>query len=199
MEKLRKHIEAVVPVNDDEFAYIRTFFASKKTRKYQYLLNEGDEVRHEYLIMRGVYKLFYEDDEGKEYIIQFAQENCWISDYSAFFKRGHATMYIECLEEGEVLCLTHYGREKLSSELSKMQHFFSVERSNNYVALEQRVKLLLRNRPLQRYEAFSILYPGLINRIPKKMIAQYLGLCRETLSRLYLTAGNAPHSIKAAI
>ena len=193
METLRKHIEAVTPINEDEFEYIKTFFSLKKVRKCQYLLNEGDEVKHEYWVMRGVYKVFYEDEQGKEYIVQFAQENCWMCDYNAFFKRDRATMYIECLEEGEVLCLTHYGREKLSSELIKMDHFFNVERSNNYVALEQRVKLLLGNRPLQRYEAFSKLYPGLINRIPKKMIAQYLGLCRETLSRLYLTAGNAQH------
>jgi CRP/FNR family transcriptional regulator len=185
MEKLRKYIESVVLINEDEFEYIKTFFSLKRVRKCQYLLNEGDEVKHEYLVMQGVFKVFCEDEQGKEYIVQFAQENCWMSDYSAFFKHDQATMYIECLEQGEVLCLTHHGREKLSSELSKMEHFFAVERSNNYVALEQRVKLLLRNRPLQRYEAFSKLYPGLINRIPKKMIAQYLGLCRETLSRLY--------------
>lgn len=128
---------------------------------------------------------------GKEYIVQFAQEHCWMSDYKAFFRHGPATMYIECLEEGEVLGLSHSGREKLSAELQKMEHFFKVERTNDYVALEQRVRLLLSSTPLERYEAFSKLYPGLNQRIPKRIIAQYLGVCRETLSRLYLTAGSA--------
>lgn len=171
----------------------------KRVRKGQYLLHEGDEVMHEYLVMRGVYKVFYMDDQGKEHIVQFAQEHCWMSDYQAFFKQEPATMYIECIEEGEVWRLLHCSREKLSAELHKMEHFFKVERTNDYVALEQRVRLLLSSTPMQRYEAFLALYPGLAQRISKKIIAQYLGVCRESLSRLHLTSGNASRSFKRSV
>lgn len=65
MEKLREYIETITPVNDREFEYIKTFFSLKRVRKSQYLLHEGDEVKYEYLVMRGVYKVFYMDDRGE--------------------------------------------------------------------------------------------------------------------------------------
>jgi CRP/FNR family transcriptional regulator len=185
MDKLRQHIEQITPLSDEEFEHIKTFFSLKKVRKNQYLIHDGDEVKYEYLVLSGIYKVFYVDDQGKEYIVQFAQENWWMSDYQAFFKQQQASLFIECIEDGEVLYSTLSAREKLSADLHKMEHFYRVKLTNGYVALQQRVKLLLSSTPQQRYEAFSKLYPDLLQRIPKKLIAEFLGVSRETLSRLY--------------
>lgn len=185
MEKLREHIEAITALTDEEFEQVRHFFTLKKVRKNQYLIHEGDEVKYEYLVIQGIFKVFYVDEDGKEHIVQFAKENWWMSDYTAYFKQKPAGMFVACLEEGEVLCLTLEGREKLSSDLHKMEHFFRVKLTNGYVALQQRIMLLLSSTPQLRYEAFSALYPDLMQRIPKKMIAEFLGVSRETLSRLY--------------
>ncbi|HEY8960240.1 Crp/Fnr family transcriptional regulator [Chitinophaga sp.] len=185
METLRQHIEQITPLNDEELAYVKTFFTLKRVRKNQYLLHEGDEVKYEYLVVKGIYKVFYVDAQGKEYIVQLAQENWWMTDYQAYFKQKQATMYVQCMEEGEVLCLTLHGREKLSADLHKMEHFFRVKLTNGYVALQQRVTLLLSSTPQQRYEEFAKLYPSLLQRISKKFIAEYLGVSRETLSRLH--------------
>jgi CRP/FNR family transcriptional regulator, anaerobic regulatory protein len=185
MDKLRQHIEQITPLSDEEFEYVKTFFSLKKVRKNQYLIHEGDEVKYEYLVLSGIYKVFYLDSQGKEYIVQFAQENWWMSDYYAFFKQMNAGMFIECMEDGEVLYATLDAREKLSADLHKMEHFFRVKLTNGYLALQQRIKLLLSSTPQQRYEEFSRLYPDLLERIPKKFIAEFLGVSRETLSRLY--------------
>lgn len=185
MEQLRKHIEQIVPLSDEDFEYIRPFFTLKRIRKNQYLIHEGDEVKYEYLVLSGIYKVFYVDGQGKEYIVQFAQQNWWMSDYQAFFKQKNASLYIECLEEGEVLYSTLHGREQLAADLHKMEHFFRVKLTNGFVALQERIKLLLSSTPQQRYEAFSELYPDLLQRLPKKLIAEFLGVSRETLSRLY--------------
>ncbi|TDE07969.1 Crp/Fnr family transcriptional regulator [Dyadobacter psychrotolerans] len=185
MEKLREHIEQIARISDEEFEYIRTFFSLKRVRKNQYLISEGDEVKYEFMVLSGIYKVFYADAQGKEFIVQFAQKDWWMSDYQAFFKQQVATMYIECVEEGEVLFSTLHTREKLSSELHQMEHFFRIKLTNGYVAQQQRIKLLLSSTPHQRYEAFSKLYPNLLQRLPKKVIAEYLGVSRETLSRLY--------------
>ena len=185
MEKLRKHIEEIVPITDEDFDSIKPYFTSKRTLKNQFLINEGDEVQYEFLVLSGIFKVFYLDEQGKEFIMQFAKENWWMSDYHAFFQSKKATMYIECIEAGEVLVSTLEAREKLSSELHKMEHFYRVKLTNGYIALQQRVKLLLSSSPQQRYEEFSKLYPELLQRIPKKLVAEYLGVSRETLSRLY--------------
>jgi CRP-like cAMP-binding protein len=188
MDKLRNHIQEITPLTDEEFERIKTFFTIKRVRKNQYLLHEGDDVKYEYLVMRGIYRVFYIDEQGKENIVQFAQENWWMTDYAAYFKQKTAIMFVQCLEEGEVLTLTLPGREKLSADWHKMEHFFRVKLTNGYIALQQRIALLLSSTPQQRYEEFAKLYPTLMQRIPKKIIAEYLGVSRETLSRLYSTS-----------
>ena len=185
MDRLRKHIEQITPVTDEEFEFIKTFFSLKRVRKGQYLIHEGDEVKNEFLVLSGIYKVFYLDEQGKEYIMQFAQENWWMTDYAAFFKQKNATMFVECLVEGEVFFSTLHARETISASSHKMEHFFRVKLTNGYVALQHRIRLLLSGTPQQRYQEFSILYPELMQRIPKKLIAEYLGVSRETLSRLY--------------
>lgn len=185
MEQLRKHIEHITSLTDEEYEYIQSFFTKKRVLKNQYLLHEGEDAKHEFVILSGLYKVFFLDEQGKEYILQFAKENWWMSDYQAFFQKKKSTVFIECIEAGEVLVSTLATREKLSAELHKMEHFYRVKLTNGYVALQQRIKELLSSTPQKRYEAFVKLYPDLLQRLPKKLIAEYLGLSRETLSRMY--------------
>ena len=185
LEKLRQHIEQIVSLNDEQFEYVQSFFAVKRVRKGQFLVHEGDEVRHEFLVLSGIYRVFYLDADGKEHILQFAKENWWMSDYYGFFKQMQSKMFIECMEEGEVLYSTLHARETLAKEIREMEHFYRVKLTNGYVALQQRIMQLLTGTPQQRYEDFLAMYPDLMQSIPKKYIAQYLGVSRETLSRLY--------------
>jgi CRP/FNR family transcriptional regulator len=185
MDKLRKHIEEVTPITDAEFEQVKTFFIPKRVKKHQYLIQEGDEAKFEYLILSGIFRMFYLDSEGKEHIVQFAGENWWMADYQAYFNQKKASLYITCMEDAEVLCLTLEGREKLSADFHKMEHFFRVKLTNGYVAQQRRIISLLAGNPQQRYEEFGKLYPLLMQKIPKKYIAEYLGVSRETLSRLY--------------
>lgn len=86
MKRLRAHIEQITSLSDEEFEYIQSHFTLKRVRKRQYLINEGDEVRHEFLVLSGLYKVFFTDEEGREFIMQFAKEHWWMSDYQAFFQ-----------------------------------------------------------------------------------------------------------------
>ena len=185
MDKLRKHIEEIVSVTDEEFDHIKSFFTLKKVKKHQYLVQEGDQATYEYLILSGIFRMFYLDSEGKEYIVQFAGENWWMSDYQAYFNGKNATLHITCMENAEVLAMTLYGREKLAADLHKMEHFFRVKLTKGYVALQRRIISLLSGTAQERYEEFGQLYPDMMQKIPKKYIAEYLGVSRETLSRLY--------------
>lgn len=185
MDKLRQHIEAITAVTDEEFDAIKTFFTLKKVKKHQYLVQEGEQVKYEYLILSGIFRVFYLDDDGKEHIVQFATENWWMSDYIGYFNQQKAIMQVVCMEAGEVLCLTLEGREKLAAHFHKMEHFFRVKFTKGYVALQRRIISLLASNPVQRYTEFAALYPNLMQKIPKKYIAEYLGVSRETLSRLY--------------
>ena len=110
-------------------------------------------------------------------------EDWWITDYQAYFNQQHAQLNIDCIENTQVLCLSLHNREKLCAELHKMEHFFRKKSNAGYVALQRRILSLLNNNAQERYESLLKLYPELFQRVPKTLIASYLGVSRETLSR----------------
>lgn len=181
---LRQHIEKITPLSDEEFAYVLAHFTSKKVRKHQFLIEEGEPVLHEFFVVKGCLKAFNIDREGKEHIIQFALEDWWISDYLAFFNEVPATMLLSSLEEGELLTISLANRDKLCAEMHKIEYFFRLKITSGFIAMQQRILASMNLSVQERYEKLLKLYPNLSQRVPKQAIASYLGVTRETLSRL---------------
>ena len=183
-ELLRKHIEQITSLTDDEFKHILSHFVPKKYKKHQFIVQEDEPVINDFWIVHGSIKSFYIDKDGKEHIIQFGIEDWWITDYYAYFNQLPAVLYAQCLEDCELLCLSLTNREKLCDEFHKMSNFFRKKGNAGYVALQRRILGLLSKTPKERFVHFTGMYPSLLQRIPKKYIAAYLGVSRETLSRL---------------
>ena len=181
---LRRHIEEITPLTDAEFDYVLPHFARKTLKKHQFLVQSGNDVTNDHFVLKGLLKVYYTNDEGKEHILQFAMEDWWVSDYQAYFKRTKATTNIDCLEDCEVLCLSLQNRNKLCADLQKIEHFFRVKSNFGYIALQRRILSLLDKDAKGRYEQLIALYPSLLQRVPKTILASYLGVSRETLSRL---------------
>lgn len=184
---LRQQIEKITPLTHTEFEYILSHFIPKKLRKHQYVVQAGELVSYDYFVLKGCLKAYHIDKEGKEHILQFAMEDWWISDYQAYFKGTNATIHVDCIENTELLALSLQNREKLCSEMHKMEHFFRKKSNAGFVALQQRILSLLNSSAKERYEQLLKLYPQLFQRVPKQLIAAYLGVSRETLSRLNST------------
>jgi CRP-like cAMP-binding protein len=182
-EILRQQIEKITPLSDSEFDYILAHFTTKKLKKHQFLIQENEMVPNDFFVLSGFLKSYYLNQEGKEFIMQFANQDWWITDYNAYFNQIPATTNVDCIEDAEVLCLSLHNREKLCAELHKMEHFFRKKSNAGYVALQQRLLTLLNNNPQERYEKLVKQYPVLIQKVPKSLIASYLGVSRETLSR----------------
>ncbi len=183
-DKLRQHVEKIIPLTDDEFAFVCTHFTTKKFKKHQFLIQEGEAVKYSYFVVSGLLKLVHTDDTGKQHIVSFAMEDWWESDFLAYYTQTPATMTLECLEDTEVLRLSVDGYQKLCDGLQKMEHFF-LEKSNfGFLAAQRRILSLLTSNAKERYEQLLKQYPSLIQRVPKSLLAAYLGVSRETLSRL---------------
>lgn len=180
---LRQHFEKITPLTDQEFDYIFSHFTIKRLRKHQFLIQEGDHVTNDYFVLKGLLKAYHVDKAGKEYIMQFAMEDWWITDYQAYFSQANATLNVDCIEQVEVLCLSLHNRDKLCAELHKIEHFFRRKSNIGYVALQRRILSMLNSSAKERYEQLLTQYPALFQRIPKTLIASYLGVSRETLSR----------------
>jgi CRP-like cAMP-binding protein len=180
---LRQHIEVITPLTDQEFQQIQSYFTEKKLKKHQFLVQEGNAVDHEYFVLTGLLKAVYTSETGKEHIIQFAMEDWWITDYQAYVNKTTAHLNIDCVEAATLLCLSAENKQKLCAASHKMEHFFRVKTTSGYVALQQRILSLLNGDARSRYEQLLAQYPALFQRVPKTLIAAYLGVSRETLSR----------------
>jgi CRP-like cAMP-binding protein len=181
--ELRQHFEKITPLTDQEFDYILSHFTAKKLKKHQFLIQEGDSVTNDYFVTKGLLKAYHIDQEGKEHIIQFAMEDWWVTDYQAYFNQAKALLNVDCIEDVEVLSLSLHNRDKICADLHKIEHFFRRKSNAGYVALQRRILSMLNSNAKERYEQFSSQYPALLQRVPKTLIASYLGVSRETLSR----------------
>jgi CRP-like cAMP-binding protein len=184
MHTLRTHLQQITPLTDEEFAFILQHFTAKKYRRHQFVVQAGEAVPNDFFVLRGCLKAYHTATDGKESILQFATENWWITDYQAYYSESPAAISIDCVEDCELLTLSLHNREALCAELRPIEHFFRKKSNAGYVALQRRILSLLTLSAAERYEQFSAQYPHLLQRLPKTLIAAYLGVSRETLSRL---------------
>ncbi|WP_298537002.1 Crp/Fnr family transcriptional regulator [uncultured Algibacter sp.] len=181
---LRQHIEEIISLTDEEFNFVLSHFEHIKKRKHQYIVQEGDIVNKEYWIVKGCLKSYFIDHTGKEHILQFGMENWWITDYESFVKQTKSKTFIDCIEDSELLYISFENRDKLTSQMHKMERFWAKKSKIGRIALQNRILSLLKNSTKEKYDLLLEQYPKLFQRVPKKMIAAYLGVSRETLSRL---------------
>lgn len=181
---LREHIEKVTPVSDEEFEIIQTYFNPVAIRRKDFLIRSGQKVTSEYLVVKGLLKAFVYDDTGKEHIIQFAMENWWISDYPAYRLQSGGNWCVQALEACLVLELSAAGKQRMCETVPAMYQFHGAKAFGGFVALQKRVLSLMKNSAKEKYELLLEQYPELFQRVSKTMIAHYLGVSRETLSRL---------------
>jgi CRP-like cAMP-binding protein len=185
-EILKNHIAKTVALTDDQFEYVFSHFKLQSFKKGQSIITSGDKVTFEYFVLKGCLKSFYINDDLKMFILQFAMPTWWASDFNALYSNAKATINIDCITDAEVLCLSNSDREKLCAELHPMEYFFRWRTNKGYVASQKRLLSSMNNDAKSRYEELLKLYPELYNIVPKNLIAAYLGVSRETLSRLYL-------------
>lgn len=184
-ELLQQHIAKITSLTEEEFEYIFSHFKMQSFKKGQAIFSEGDRVVCEYFVISGCLKAFFINDEVKMYILQFAMPNWWASDYAALYNQTPATINVDCITDVEVLCLSNDNREKLCKEFHQIEHFFRWRTNRGYVASQKRLLSFMNDNVKIRYEELMALYPQLYNLVPKHLIAAYLGVSRETLSRLY--------------
>ena len=183
-EILKAHIAKTVLLADEQFDYFFSHFKKERFQKGQAIITTGDLVDREYFVLSGCLKSFFINDDQKMFILQFAMPTWWASDYSALYNRTKATISVDCITEAAVFSLSNSDREKLCKELHPIEHFFRWRTNKGYVASQQRLLSFMNNNVKYRYEELLRQYPELYNIVPKNLIAAYLGVSRETLSRL---------------
>jgi CRP-like cAMP-binding protein len=173
-----------VTFTQEEQDIIRSYLTPKKIRKRQYLLQEGDICKMIAFVEKGALRAYSVDDKGNEHIIQFALEGWTISDLYSFLTGEPATYNIDALEDSELVLISKSAQEAILKKCPKYETYTRLQLTGAYLAMQKRLTSILSLPLEERYNSFIKLYPNIVQRVPQHMIASYMGLKPETLSRL---------------
>ncbi|TCJ12667.1 Crp/Fnr family transcriptional regulator [Flaviaesturariibacter flavus] len=173
-----------VGLSKEEEALIKQHLTPKKLRKKQYLLQEGDVCKYVAFVEKGALKAYVVAEAGTESIVQFALEGWIISDLYSFLTGEPATYNIDALEDTELVLISKAAHEKLLQILPKYETYIRIQITGAYIALQKRLTSIISLPLEERYRNFLALYPDIAQRVPQHMIASYMGLTPETLSRV---------------
>jgi CRP-like cAMP-binding protein len=180
LANISKHID----LQADEAAFFVSLLKEKTVKRKQHLLRENEACYHSIFVNSGCLRGYTLDKNGYEHILQFAPPGWWIADMYSMLTRQPGELYIEALEDTEVLLLHIDDREKLMLQVPRFERFFRIIIENSLITFRQRLMENLGLPARDRYLLFCKRYPTLIEQLPQKQIAAYIGVTPEFLSKM---------------
>lgn len=181
---LFKHIQNKVSLTETDKELIKPFFIEKKLRRKQYLLQEGDVCKYLSFVASGLIRTYNVDEKGDEHMSVFGWEGWWISDFNSFLSGEPAVFNIDAIEEAELLMISLSNYEALTLAVPIMDRYFRILYQNSLVTKEKRLMSSITHTAEEKYVQLLNFNPQIIERIPQNLIASYLGIAPETLSRI---------------
>lgn len=183
-EIFQKYIEEKAEFTQAESDLIQSFAIIKKLRKRQYLLQEGDSWKYDAFITQGCVRTYTVDEKGSEHVNSFSIENWWTGDRESLLMQQPSRFNIDAIEDTELVLFTHENFEMLCSEIPAFNNMVNAILQRSFIAAQNRIQASLTLTAEEKYLSFINKYPGFALRIPQTMIASYLGMTPETLSRI---------------
>lgn len=188
-ELLLKNIATHVSLSQEEEAYIVAHLHTKKIKRKQFLMQEGDVQKHSYFVTAGCLRIYSLDKNGFEHILQFAPPGWWIGDMFSFITQQPGTLYIDAIDDSEIILLPKAELENLFNAIPKLERFFRILTENALAAYQHRLVDNLSLSAMERYDIFCRLYPSLVACLPQKQVAAFIGVTPEFLSKMLNQAG----------
>ncbi|WP_431291769.1 Crp/Fnr family transcriptional regulator [Pedobacter sp. P26] len=183
-EILIKHIRDKVDLNQTDLILLKTFFTGKRLKRKAFLLREGEICNHLAFVSSGILKSFVSDEKGQDRINLFAFEGWWISDFNSFINREKALLNISAIENAELLLISFDDYEALTLQIPLMDRYFRILYQNSLVTKDRRLMISNKSTAMEKYRSLVHHNPDMVKRIPHTLIASYLGLSPETVSRI---------------
>jgi CRP-like cAMP-binding protein len=185
-ESLIKYLNSytTTPLTDGEIELIQDSFAPKKFRKRQYFLQEGEVCKYSAFIVKGAMRQYTVDDKGEEHIIRLYIENWWAADRESLMKQTPSIYFIDAWEDTEGLLVTKDALIDLIERIPSLSEWIRNLDANFAIASQRRLNAAISLSAEERYHDLEKAYPEFLQRFPQHIIASYLGINRETLSRI---------------
>jgi CRP-like cAMP-binding protein len=171
-------------LTEEEVKLVAEVTVEKKLRKRQYLLQEGDISNFNCFIAKGCLRMYRLGKDGTEHILRFGVEDWWMSDYESYNTNTPTKNNIDALEDSELLLIEKEDLDALCQKIPVLQKFIKRLEDKSFNVTQNRILSNISETAEEKYEHFIKSYPAFNSRIPLHMIASYLGVSRETLSRV---------------
>jgi CRP-like cAMP-binding protein len=181
---LLDYINRVVALTEEEELKLSSLISSRKLLKGQYFLQQGDVCKFSGFVISGCTKTFYVDEEGQEHVIMFSIEDWWTSDMGSYISQNPADFNVQCLENTELIQFSYESQQEMMQEIPKLERFFRIIIERAFVASQKRIVRNMSMSAKDRYLFFRNEYPKIEQRIPQYLIASYLGITKEFLSKI---------------
>ncbi|MEO8236456.1 MAG: Crp/Fnr family transcriptional regulator [Flavobacterium sp.] len=183
-ELLKKNIAAHISLSENETEAFCNLFELQKVKKKSFLLREGEVCKFEGFVTKGLFRVYHIDQDGFEQILYFAVENWWITDIDSFTSEKPSQLFIEALEDSEVLIISKSDKEFAYLNLPEIERLFRIMTQKTHVALQRRIIDNLSKTAESRYIEFTEKNPQLIQRLSNIHVAAYLGITNVFLSNI---------------
>ena len=184
MENIETYLSEILEIPSNEVTQCSSFYETKSVAKNEFLLKDGEVCNATYFVEKGLLRMYSIDKHGKEHIIQFAPEKWLISDRSSLYFNEKSKYYIEAVEESEILLLKNDFFKNMALHFPKTAEKNDLLLQKHIRNLQNRVNSLLAETAEERYMNFIKMYPDILLRVPQWMVASYLGITPESLSRV---------------
>ena len=180
LSAIAKHISLIA----EEQQQLIAVLSFKKVKKKQFLYQEGDISKQAIFVTEGCLRSYSIDKNGFEHILQFAPPGWWISDMRSMITQEPGTLYIDAVDDSEIILIQRNDLEKLYTAIPKLERFFRILAENSLATYQHRLIDNLSLSALERYGNFCKSYPSLIENLPQKQVAAYIGVTPEFLSTM---------------
>lgn len=181
---LLKHIAMHISLSPDEERIFLAAVISKKLKKKQFLLQEGEVSKGTAFVTKGLLKVYSMDRNGVEHIVQFTPPGWWAGDMKSLKTQQPATLFIDAIEDTEIFWIRKDDLDQLYIQIPALERFFRILAENSVINYQERLIGTLSLPAVERYRAFCIKYPSLIEQLSQKYIASYIGVTPEFLSKM---------------
>jgi CRP-like cAMP-binding protein len=182
--RLRAYLQRRAAFTEEDFAFLEPLFVPRTLRAGEFFQRAGDGVTHGAFVATGCLRKYVLDAKGKEHIVQFAPEDWWIGEGPGVTPGTPAQYFIDAVEDSNLLLIDAPSHRRAIEHLPAYAAGFRDGIQRDAAAKEQRIVNALSESAEERYEAFLRKYPSIAQRVPQFMLASYLGVSPETLSRI---------------
>jgi CRP/FNR family transcriptional regulator len=184
-DRLIHNIQSKIKLTTGEIALFNDFWKERKLAKNEFLFRNGEICRYDSFVISGSLKAFYiHPDTGKEEIVFFAIEDWWATDLDSFSNQIPSIYSIQTLEDCVLLQISHESFEALLTKIPKLERYFRLILQGYTASIKKRIILTNAHSAEERYTEFAKTYPKIVQRVPQYLIASYLGITPEFLSRI---------------